>query len=85
MCCGRRTPAPAKRAACCARPIRQYRAGDPSSFAIERLSDHRMIGTIGFMWINCEHRSAEVGYSLSRDCWNQLRTEALRAVLRFGF
>ena len=41
--------------------IRQYRAGDPSSFAIERLSDHRMIGTSGFMWINCEHRSAEVG------------------------
>lgn len=66
--------------------IRQYRAGDPSSFAIERLSDHRMIGTIGFMWINCEHRSAEVGYSLSRDCWNQgYATEALRAVLRFGF
>ena len=66
--------------------IRQYRAGDPSSFAIERLSDHRMIGTIGFMWINCEHRSAEVGYSLARDCWNQgYATEALRAVLRFGF
>ena len=45
-----------------------------------------IIGTIGFMWINCEHRSAEVGYSLSRDCWNQgYATEALRAVLRFGF
>lgn len=66
--------------------IRQYRTGAPASFAIERLSDRRMIGTIGFMWLNTDHRSAEVGYSLARDCWNQgYCTEALRAVLRFGF
>ena len=66
--------------------IRQYRSGAPGSFAIERRSDRRMIGTIGFMWINTEHRSAEVGYSLARDCWNQgYATEALAAVLRFGF
>lgn len=66
--------------------IRQYRSGAPSSFAIERKADRRMIGTIGFMWINCEHRSGEVGYSLARDCWNQgYATEALLAVLRFGF
>ena len=61
-------------------------SGAPGSFAIERRSDRRMIGTIGFMWINTEHRSAEVGYSLARDCWNQgYATEALSAVLRFGF
>ena len=66
--------------------IRQYRAGDPASFAIERRSDGRLIGTIGFMWINCDHRSTEVGYSLARDCWNQgYATEALTAVLHFGF
>ena len=66
--------------------LRQYRNGAPGSFAIERRSDRRMIGTIGFMWINCEHRSGEVGYSLARDCWNQgYATEALSAVLRFGF
>lgn len=66
--------------------LRQYRTGRPSSFAIERKSDRRMIGTIGFMWISCDHRSGEVGYSLARDCWNQgFATEALRAVLRFGF
>lgn len=66
--------------------IRQYKNGDPGSFAIERRSDHRMIGTIGFMWLNLDHRSAEVGYSLARDCWNQgYATEALSAVLRFGF
>lgn len=66
--------------------LRQYRNGSPGSFAIERRSDRRMIGTIGFMWINCEHRSGEVGYSLARDCWNQgYATEALSEVLRFGF
>ena len=65
---------------------RQYRKGLPGCYAIVLRSSGRMIGTIGFMWINCEHRSAEVGYSLSRDCWNQgYATEALRAVLRFGF
>ncbi len=66
--------------------LRQYREGAPSSFAIERRSDRRMIGTIGFMWINTEHRSGEVGYSLARDCWNQgYATEALSAVIDFGF
>lgn len=66
--------------------IRQYRSGAPGSFAIERRSDRRMIGTIGFMWINLDYRSGEVGYSLSRAYWNQgIMTEALRAVLAFGF
>mgnify|MGYP002587227644 CR=1 FL=1 len=66
--------------------IRQYRQDLPASWGIELKENHKLIGTIGFMWINCEHRSAEVGYSLSRDCWNQgYATEALRAVLRFGF
>ena len=45
-----------------------------------------MIGTVGFMWINLDYRSAEVGYSLSRAYWNQgIMTEALRAVVAFGF
>lgn len=66
--------------------IRQYRLGQPATFGIERAEDHRLIGTIGFMWVNTDHRSAEVGYSLARDCWNQgYATEALKAVLHYGF
>ena len=66
--------------------IRQYRKGFPGSFAIEWKASGRMIGTVGFMWINGEYRSAEVGYSLSRDYWNRgLMTEALRRVVDFGF
>lgn len=65
---------------------RQYRLGLPSSFAIVLRDTNRMVGTIGFMWINTDHKSAEVGYSLARDCWNKgIMTEALRAVLVFAF
>ena len=64
----------------------QYRRGMPSSFAIALKESGRMIGTIGFMWVNTDHRSAEVGYSLSRAYWNQgLMTEALRRIIAFGF
>jgi ribosomal-protein-alanine N-acetyltransferase len=66
--------------------LKQYRGGQPSSFVIELAQEHRVIGTIGFMWLQQENRSAEVGYSLSRAYWNRgLMTEALGAVLQFGF
>lgn len=64
----------------------QYRKGLPSSYAITLKNSGRMIGTIGFMWVNTDHKSAEVGYSLSRAYWNQgLMTEALRRIVEFGF
>ncbi len=65
--------------------IRQYRQGY-GSLAIQRKADGKMIGTIGFVWVNREYRSAEVGYSLGRAWWNQgLMTEALRALVNYGF
>lgn len=66
--------------------LRQYRSGAPSTFVIEHTRQRKVIGTIGFMWMQQENRSAEVGYSLNRSYWNQgYMTEALRAVLDFGF
>ena len=66
--------------------IRQYRRGFPGSFAIVLAETGRMIGTIGYMWINSEFRSCEVGYSLSREYWNRgLMTEALSSVIRYSF
>ncbi len=66
--------------------IRQYRRGEPGSFAITLKDSGRMIGTIGFMWVNVDYKSAEVGYSLSREYWNRgIMTEALRRVVAFGF
>ncbi len=65
--------------------IRQYRR-EPGSFAITLKGSGKMIGTVGFMWVNGEHRSAEVGYSLGKEYWNRgIMTEALRAVIAYGF
>ncbi|MBR6524822.1 MAG: GNAT family N-acetyltransferase [Clostridia bacterium] len=65
---------------------RQYRQGFPGTFAIELKETGRLIGTVGFMWINPEHRSCEVGYSLSRREWNKgYATEALKALNRYAF
>ena len=66
--------------------LRRYRQGEPSSWGIVLKENSKLIGTIGFMWIQPENAAAEVGYSLSRDYWNRgVMTEALRLVLDFGF
>ena len=66
--------------------IRQYRNAAPGTFAIALRDSGKVIGTIGFMWVQTDNRSAEVGYSLSRAYWNQgIMSEALTAVVEFGF
>ena len=66
--------------------LRQYKTGAPSSYVIALRDTGKVIGTIGYMWIKPEDRSGEVGYSLHRGYWNQgLMTEALEAILAFGF
>lgn len=65
---------------------RKYRLGEPASWCIELKGSGRVIGTIGYMWYNRDHNSAEVGYSLARDQWNKgIMTEALEEVLRYSF
>ena len=59
--------------------VRKYRSGSAASWGIEYRRTGRIIGTIGFMWVQTDNCSAEVGYSLSRDSWNNgIMTEALR-------
>ncbi len=66
--------------------LRRYRQGEPSSWGIALRESDKIVGTIGFMWIQPENASAEIGYSLSRAQWNRgLMTEALDLVLNFGF
>lgn len=46
----------------------------------------RVIGMTGYSQWNPRHSRAELFYALARDCWGQgLATEAVRAVVRFGF
>ena len=60
--------------------LRQYRSCAPGTFVIALRDTGKVIGTIGFMWVQTENRSAEVGYSLSRAYWNRgFMTEALTA------
>ena len=66
--------------------LHKYRTREPASWGIEWKETGRIIGTIGFMWIQTDNASAEIGYSLAREYWNRgIMTEALAAVIRFGF
>jgi len=66
--------------------LRQYKNGEPSSFAIVEKASRKVIGTIGYMWVSQDNASGEVGYSLSRAHWNRgYMTEALKKVIAFGF
>ena len=66
--------------------LRKYRMGEPASWGIEFKATGRIIGTIGYMWIQTDHAAAEVGYSLSRGYWGQgIMTEALGAVIEYAF
>lgn len=60
----------------------RIRAGFPSSWAVELRNTGKVIGTIGFVWYSPENRSAELGYSFSREYWNHgYATQALSAVI----
>ncbi len=65
---------------------KKNREGQPGTFIIEDKQSGRAVGTIGFMWIDADHSSCEIGYSLARSCWNRgYMTEALKEVIRFSF
>ena len=60
----------------------RLRAGYPSSWVVVLKSSGTVIGTIGFIWYSEENRSAELGYSFSREYWNHgYATQALQAVI----
>ncbi len=66
--------------------LRSYKRDRPSPWGIELKSERRLVGTIGFTWVNHDHMTGEVGYSLGSSYWNRgIATEALLAVLRHGF
>lgn len=65
---------------------RMYREAQPASWAVVLKDSGRVIGSIGFMWFNRDYHSAEVGYSIARDCWGRgIATEALACIVKYGF
>lgn len=64
----------------------RYAEGQEAGWAICLKDDDRLVGTAGFFSWSVPHRRAEIGYSLARHLWNRgLMTEAVAAMLRFGF
>ena len=60
----------------------RIRAGYPSSWVVTLKENGIVIGTIGFIWYSDENRSAELGYSFSREYWNRgFATQAFQAVI----
>ena len=61
-------------------------AGGTVPWALELKENGTVIGTCGFTSWQPSQAEAEIGYALSRRFWNRgFATEAVRAMVRFGF
>lgn len=64
--------------------LKEYSRPSVYHWGIE--ADGKLVGDIAVVTHNEQQLSCEIGYCLSRSCWNQgLMTEALNSVLRFLF
>jgi ribosomal-protein-alanine N-acetyltransferase len=66
--------------------MEQYANHEPSALAIELKKEKKLIGTIGYLHWNGEHKRVEIGYALSRDFWNQgYVSEAAKGLIDYFF
>ena len=66
--------------------LQQYAAGAVAPWGVLQRGEGKIIGTCGFMWWRPRHARAEIAYAMGRRHWNRgVMTEAVRAVIRFGF
>ncbi|HEX2500516.1 MAG TPA: GNAT family N-acetyltransferase [Methylomirabilota bacterium] len=64
----------------------RYAARDTIRWAIELVEHGEMIGTVGLLRFDFEHRHAEIGYEIGRRWWGRgLTPEAAATVIRYGF
>ena len=64
----------------------RHAARDTVRWAIDLVEHAEMIGTVGLLRFDFEHRHAEVGYEIARRWWGRgLASEAAAAVIRYGF
>jgi ribosomal-protein-alanine N-acetyltransferase len=64
----------------------EYAAQQRILWAIAFRDEDRVLGLCGFNYWNRHHNRASIGYDLARAHWGRgIATEALRAMLRFGF
>ena len=66
--------------------IERYARGAPVGWAITLRGEDKLVGSAGFFDWAIAHARAEIGYSLAYWLWNRgYMTEAVRALVRFGF
>ncbi|SEM71640.1 GNAT family N-acetyltransferase [Paenibacillus sp. OV219] len=67
--------------------VRQkYDNNQPSDWGIIDKVTNKLIGACGWVYVNENHRRAEIGYVLSRSYWNLgYMSEAVTMILQFGF
>lgn len=64
----------------------RWAARETIRWAIERVESGEMIGSVGLLRFDFEHRHAELGYEMARRWWGHgLTPEAAAAVIRYGF
>ena len=64
----------------------RFTARDAIRWAIELVEHNEMVGTVGLLRFDFEHRHAELGYDIARRWWGRgLTPEAAGAVIRYGF
>ncbi|MCM3664986.1 GNAT family N-acetyltransferase [Mesobacillus subterraneus] len=63
-----------------------YENGKIAPWGIQHKEDGKLIGTIDFVSWQTQHKTAEMGYALSKDYWGRgIATEAAMELIRFGF
>lgn len=64
----------------------QLERGEVAPWGMELRTEHRLIGSTGYIWWQPAHARAELGWAMARPYWNQgLMTEAVKACIAFGF
>ena len=63
-----------------------YENGKIAPWGIEYKKDGKLIGTVDFVSWQPQHKTAEIGYALSREYWGKgIATEATKELINFGF
>jgi len=66
--------------------IAAYQRGENAELAIEHKMDKKVIGVCGLTAVSAEHCRGEAVFAMAKEYWGSgLMTEALKAVLTFGF
>lgn len=66
--------------------LTKYENGDLAPWGIVLKETNQLIGTIDFVSWQTNHKTAEIGYVISKIYWGQgITTEASKAILNYGF